>query len=124
MKGLLVMLVGNVMSLSFMQFALIGGGLFILALLVIAQRSDDNFDLRHLIANGESVSRYAFAYMLGATVLTWAFIYYAWSFRLNVTDFMCYGLMMMFPEVVRVSFGPLIARRLGIEPPPIPPPGG
>jgi uncharacterized membrane protein YedE/YeeE len=115
---MLDLIAARVASLTFMHVALILGGLFILALLVIAQRANDNFDLRHLIADGDKVNRYSFAFMLGCVVLTWAFVYYAEDHRLDMWDFAIYGLLMMFPEVVRSSLGPVIAARFGARLPP------
>lgn len=104
----------NILALSFMQIALVILGAFMLGILILAQRARDHFDLRNLIADGDQVNRYAFAFMQGSTALTWAFIYYAWDHRLNVTDFVAYGLLMMFPEAVRSSLGPWLMQRLGL----------
>jgi hypothetical protein len=113
----------SILRLSFMQLALIASGAFILTLIMRAQLDDsDAFDLRGLIANQEGhIDRYSFAFMLGCTALTWAFIYYAWNFKIDGTDLLIYGLLMMFPEVVKQVAGPILAKRLGIQLPPTTP---
>jgi hypothetical protein len=102
-------------QLSFMEWALVVGVMFLGALLMRAQMSDDEFDLRHLIASHDTgrMDRWAFIAVGGWTFLTWGFVYLVSSGKADWWLFLLYGLMCMFPKVIETTVGPLLRERFG-----------
>jgi hypothetical protein len=70
---------GMVASLTWMQLLLVVGGAFLALVLWMCQRASDDFDLRQLVVDSATgkLDRFAFAFIVGLTFLTWVLLFLA-----------------------------------------------
>lgn len=98
-------------ELDFMQWLLVFGLGAFTVLLLWCQFRDDEFDLRHLIANHETnkVDRDAFVFVGGWIIASWIMVYYASNLKLDYWWIGLYMGLCMAPKLVamfiRVKFG-------------------
>lgn len=102
-------------EVTFMEWALVAGVVFLGGLLAWAQFAPDGFDMRNLVADAISgkLDRWAFIAIGGWVFVTWGFVKLMSDGKGDWWAMLIYGLMCMFPKVIEQVAGPIIQQKFG-----------